>query len=79
MMKTPPGRVAEVGILRLLFRLWGHIHSRRKKQAILISALMIISAFAEVATLGAVIPFITVLVVSEPKGKGRKQLFNNHP
>ena len=48
--------------VRLLIRLWHHLRRRRKRQFIAITSLMLVSAFAEVATLGAVIPFITVLV-----------------
>ncbi len=48
--------------VRLLIRLWHHLRRRRKRQFIAVTSLMLLSAFAEVATLGAVIPFITVLV-----------------
>ena len=48
--------------VRLLIRLWHHLRRRRKRQFIAITSLMLVSAFAEVATLGALIPFITVLV-----------------
>ena len=48
--------------VRLLIRLWHHLRRRRKRQFIVVTSLMLLSAFAEVATLGAVIPFITVLV-----------------
>ena len=65
MMTNPPASMSEIGTTKLFFQLWRHLHSRRKKQFIFVTALMVVSAFAEVATLGAVIPFITVLVDPE--------------
>ena len=43
-------------------RLWSHIAQRRKYQFGLLSGLMLISSFTEVISLGAVLPFIGVLV-----------------
>ena len=43
-------------------RLWSHITQRRKYQFGLLSGLMLISSFTEVISLGAVLPFIGVLV-----------------
>ncbi|SVC96035.1 uncharacterized protein METZ01_LOCUS348889, partial [marine metagenome] len=54
-----------VGILELTLRFWRHLRSRRKKQVVVVSLIMLVSAFAEVLTLGAVLPFITVLVQPE--------------
>ena len=51
--------------VRLVLRLWRHLSPRRKRQFAIVTVLMILSAFAEVLTLGAVIPFITVLVNPE--------------
>ena len=65
-MKDPPtGQLVEVGIPELTLRLWRHLRPRRKKQFVVVALLMIVSAFAEVLTLGAVLPFITVLVQPE--------------
>jgi ATP-binding cassette subfamily B protein len=49
----------------LVRRLWSHITQRRKYQFGLLSGLMLISAFMEVISLGAVLPFIGVLVAPE--------------
>ncbi|SVA37096.1 uncharacterized protein METZ01_LOCUS89950, partial [marine metagenome] len=64
-MTNLPASMSEIGTTKLFFRLWRRLRSRRKKQFIFVTALMVVSAFAEVATLGAVIPFITVLVDPE--------------
>ena len=65
MTNSPTEQLVELGIPRLTLRLWRHLRPRRRKQFVIVSLLMIVSAFAEVVTLGAVIPFITVLVDPE--------------
>jgi len=45
----------------LLARLWYHLARSRRRQLMLLLGLMLISAFAEVISLGAVLPFIAVL------------------
>lgn len=55
----------------LLFRLWLKIKPRRRRQFILIMFLMLFGVFTEVISLGAVLPFISVLVDPE--------LLFNHP
>lgn len=42
--------------------LWTHITSHRRKQIILLVLLMIITSIAEVVSIGAVIPFLSVIV-----------------
>lgn len=49
----------------MLGRLWRHFSRRRQRQFILILGLMLISAFAEVVSLGAVLPFIGILIAPE--------------
>ncbi|MES2413948.1 MAG: ABC transporter ATP-binding protein [Pseudomonadota bacterium] len=49
----------------LLIRLWHHLSSRRQRQFLLLLALMLFSAFAEVVSLGAVLPFLAVLTAPE--------------
>ena len=49
----------------LLFRLWHHLSSRRKNQFGLLFGLILISALAEVISLGAVLPFLGVLTSPE--------------
>jgi ATP-binding cassette subfamily B protein len=65
MIGNPAEQLADLGTLRLLLRLWHHLAPRRRKQILVVSVLMVVSALAEVVTLGAVIPFITVLVEPE--------------
>jgi ABC-type multidrug transport system fused ATPase/permease subunit len=55
----------ETSILGLIIRLWRHLQPRRRMQFKFVLALMIISAFAEVLSLGAVIPFLGVLVAPD--------------
>ena len=45
----------------LLNRLWVHINPRRKRQFVLMFFLMVLTSFAEVISIGAVIPFLAVL------------------
>lgn len=49
----------------LLVRLWFHLSSRRRGQFFLLSGLMLLSAFAEVISLGAVLPFLGILTAPE--------------
>jgi ATP-binding cassette subfamily B protein len=65
MTNSSTEQLVGLGIPRLTLRLWRHLRPRRRKQFVIVSLLMTLSAFAEVATLGAVIPFITVLVDPE--------------
>lgn len=45
----------------LLVRLWGHIGARRRTQFILLVVLMAVASSFEVATIGAVVPFLMAL------------------
>jgi ABC-type multidrug transport system fused ATPase/permease subunit len=49
----------------LLTRLWRHLTPRRQLQFGLLMGLMLISAFAEVVSLGAVLPFLGILVAPD--------------
>ena len=53
------------GLGRLLVRLWRHLSRRRQLQFCLLLTLMLASAAAEVLSLGAIIPFLSVLAVPE--------------
>ena len=53
------------GFLVLLIRLWHHLSRRRRSQFGLLLILMLLSAFAEVISLGAVLPFLGILVDPE--------------
>jgi len=59
------GQSSETSFPRLLRGLWGHLNRRRQWQTLVVTILMVCSAFAEVITLGAVLPFIAVLVEPE--------------
>ena len=47
--------------LRLLGRLWNHINPRRRRQFFLLLILMLLASFAEILSIGAVLPFLGVL------------------
>lgn len=49
----------------LIKRLWGHINSKRRAQFLVLFFLMVIASFSEVISLGAVLPFLTVLTAPE--------------
>lgn len=53
------------GLFFMLRRLFGHLHPRRRVQFGLLLLLIIVSAFAEVISLGAVLPFLGVLTAPE--------------
>ena len=57
--------VSTNGILILMLRIWHHLSRRRKFQFGLLLSLMLISAFAELITLGAVLPFLGILISPE--------------
>ncbi|MBI3793698.1 MAG: ABC transporter ATP-binding protein [Nitrospinae bacterium] len=52
-------------LLGLIRRLWGHLSQRRRRQYGLLFGLILLSAFAEVVSLGAVMPFLGVLISPE--------------
>jgi ATP-binding cassette, subfamily B, bacterial PglK len=49
----------------LLIRLWHHLSYRRRRQFGLLMGLMLISALAEVVSLGSVLPFLGILVAPD--------------
>ncbi len=49
----------------LLRRLWGHLPPRRRRQFVLLLVAMLVGAIAEVLSLGAVLPFLGVLVAPD--------------
>jgi ABC-type multidrug transport system fused ATPase/permease subunit len=48
-----------------ILRLWKHLSPKRQRQFFLLSLLMLLSAVAEVASLGSVLPFLGILVSPE--------------
>ena len=49
----------------LIRRVWSLLNRRRKYQCVLVLGLMLFSGFAEMASLGAVVPFLTILTSPE--------------
>jgi ATP-binding cassette, subfamily B, bacterial PglK len=45
----------------LVRRVWQHVAPRRKRQIVLLTGLILLSAFAESVSLGAVLPFLAIL------------------
>ena len=63
MMKTD---IHPTNITNLLARLfWHHISQRRRRQFMLLLVLMFLSVFAELISLGAVLPFLGVLIAPD--------------
>ena len=54
-----------MNLLKLLHRLWLHINSRRRIQVGLLFIIMILASFAEVVSIGAVLPFLGVLTAPD--------------
>ena len=52
---------AKPDLLALLPRLWRQLPARRKRQFALLLGLMLVSALAEVVSLGAILPFLAVI------------------
>lgn len=50
------------GLANLLRRLWRHLSRRRQRQFVMLTCLTPISALAEVISLGAVLPFLGILI-----------------
>lgn len=57
-------------INKLVKRLWAHLDSRRRFQFLGLLLLMILASVAEIASIGAIIPFLSVLTAPE-------KIFNN--
>jgi ATP-binding cassette, subfamily B, bacterial PglK len=62
----------QISEVKAVSRLWSVIPPRRKRQLYGIFALLLVGAFAEVATIGAVLPFLQV--VTDPQGMARMPL-----
>jgi ABC-type multidrug transport system fused ATPase/permease subunit len=57
--------MTQTALPSLLMRLWHHLNYHRKRNFGLLTGLMLVSAFAEVVSLGAVLPFLGVLVAPD--------------
>jgi len=60
-LATASAPLAPESLLQSLRRLWSHLSARRRRQFGLLLVLMLLSAMADVVSLGAVIPFLAVL------------------
>lgn len=58
-------QVQQSSILQLLVRMWWHVESRRRQQFGILLLLTLIAAFAEIFSIGAVLPFIAILTTPE--------------
>jgi ATP-binding cassette subfamily B protein len=56
---------SDAPIVSLLRRLWHHISPRRRGQFMLLLMLMLLTSFAEILSIGAVLPFLGVLTAPE--------------
>lgn len=57
--------ITPVPLLNLLIGLWHHLSPRRQRQFGLLLGLTLVSALAEVISLGAVLPFLSILISPE--------------
>lgn len=60
-----PTNISQSILPKLLWRFWCHLNSRRQMQFGAVLLLMLVGTFAEVVSLGAVIPFLGVLVAPD--------------
>lgn len=49
----------------LLAELWGHLSGRRRRSFVILLALIVLSAFSEVVSVGALVPFLGILAAPE--------------
>lgn len=57
--------MAKQPISQLLYRLWQHLSPRRRRQFALLLVLTLLASFAEILSIGAVLPFLGVLTAPE--------------
>jgi ABC-type bacteriocin/lantibiotic exporter with double-glycine peptidase domain len=55
----------DLSTVKQIRRIWGHLSHRRRKQLAVLAVLMIVASFAEVVSIGAVLPFLGVLTSPE--------------
>jgi ATP-binding cassette, subfamily B, bacterial PglK len=49
----------------MILKLWAHLSKQRQKQFVILLVLMIVASFSEIISIGAVLPFLAVLVSPE--------------
>ena len=54
-----------ISLFQISSRLWGHVGGKRQKQFIILLSLMIFVSFAEVVSIGSVIPFLGILTAPD--------------
>jgi ABC-type multidrug transport system fused ATPase/permease subunit len=59
------GMQNQFSTLAQIKRLWSHLLARRKKQLAILGLLMIVASFAEVLSIGTILPFLGVLTAPE--------------
>src|SRR5882672_7437052 len=59
------GAALKISLPDLFRRLWRHLTPRRKRQFSVVMVLIVLSAFAEVVSLGAILPFLGILTSPE--------------
>jgi ATP-binding cassette subfamily B protein len=57
--------IANQSIAELIIRLWSHFTLRRQRQFMLLSLLILLCSFAEILSIGAVLPFLGALTTPE--------------
>ena len=57
--------ILQIPLADLLLRLWFHLSYSRRRQFILLFGLMLVSAFAEVVSLGSLLPFLGILIAPD--------------
>ena len=80
-MKIARKKSQEESITRLTLRLWSHLSGTRQRQFFMVLALMVLAALSEVISLGAIVPFLAVIVDPErvlklPLAKWASQVLN---
>lgn len=55
----------ETSTVSLIERLWGFINSKRRKQILLLLVIMLLASFAEIISIGAILPFLSLLTAPE--------------
>ena len=55
----------------MIKQFWKHLHKRRRKQFFLLLILMVVASIMEVVSIGAIVPFLSVLTAPE-------QIYQHH-
>ncbi|PIS12081.1 MAG: ABC transporter ATP-binding protein [Bdellovibrio sp. CG10_big_fil_rev_8_21_14_0_10_47_8] len=58
-------KISSPKVAKLFARLWQHLGKKRQRQFVLVVVVMVISAFAEVVSMGAIMPFLAILTAPD--------------